>query len=80
METLTPRQLEILALYGNGLRAPEVAKSCFISERTVSTTIENARKRTGADTTPQLLVQAIASEQLILDHEGRVRVPELASA
>jgi DNA-binding CsgD family transcriptional regulator len=74
MEALTPRQLELLALFGNGLRGPEIAAKCFITIRTVEHTIQNARKNR-AETTVQLLCMAIADEQLILDHDGAVRVP-----
>lgn len=78
MEALTPRQLEVLAHYGNGSRGPEIAKALYISTRTVEKTLANARRLIEARNNVQLLVRAIADEQLILDHEGGVRVPQAA--
>lgn len=80
MRALTPRQLEILALAGNGKRQTEIARDLFLSPRTVEHTLEAARGRLSAKTTPQAVARAVVTEQLILGSDGDLRVPELAPA
>jgi DNA-binding CsgD family transcriptional regulator len=78
MEALTPRQAEILAHVANGKREREIAKILFISTRTVEKTLGNARRLFGARNNVQLLAMAVADEQLILSHDGDVRIPQAA--
>lgn len=75
---LTNRQLEILALVGNGKRVAEIAKDLFISERTVEHTLRDVRDKMEVGTTIQAFARAVAEEQLILSSEGAVRVPAFA--
>lgn len=80
MRSLTPRQLEILALAGNGMRAPQIAEKLFLSKRTVNHTLQDARERLVAKTNAQAVARAVVTEQLILGSDGDLRVPELAPA
>lgn len=80
MPHLTPRQLEILSLAGNGKRGPEIAEELFISPRTVEHTLESARERLQAKTNAQAVARAVVTEQLILGSDGELRVPELVIA
>lgn len=80
MRSLTPRQLEILTLAGNGMRAPQIAEKLFLSPRTVNHTLQDARERLVAKTNAQAVARAVVTEQLILGSDGDLRVPELVPA
>lgn len=75
---LTKRQLEFLALYGAGVRIPQIAESRFVSQWTVINTLKAARERLDAPTITAAVTKAIALELLVLDHEGGVTptIPE----
>jgi DNA-binding CsgD family transcriptional regulator len=80
METVTGlsrRELEFLALAGNGFTRNKIAQAFCVSPMTVKHTFARARARTGAASTAHCVVLAIAREQLILDHEGVVHVPRV---
>lgn len=78
METtagLSQRELEFLALAGNGFTRNKIAQAFCVSPLTVKNTFARARERMGATSTAHCVVLAIARELLILDHEGVVHAP-----
>ena len=73
IETLTQRQKEILRLISQHLQAKEVARLLNISERTVKTHTEEARRRLGVATSrdaARLLVTYEAEAGIGLDDRG----------
>jgi DNA-binding CsgD family transcriptional regulator len=78
MENLTPRQLEMLALVGNGRSHRAIAEKLVISPRTVEHTIRSAKERLDASTVAQAVARAVVTEQLILGIGGELIVPTLA--
>ncbi len=71
---LTPRQLQILILYGEGKTAPQIAKELFLETGTVRVHVENLRGRLGARTMPQALVIAISRGYIEVDRYGECLV------
>lgn len=55
-ETLTPRQLELLALYASGYQLAEIATLKFLSYGSVRNTLSLARDRVGARSLTHLCV------------------------
>ena len=53
---VTPRQLELLAMYASGHSIEEIATSKFLSPSTVKQTMATARKRAKAKTLTHLCV------------------------
>lgn len=78
-EKLTTRQLEVVCHLANGMTAGEVAERMFISESTVKRTLEAARKRVGARTTPHLVSIVIAQGELTWTNDDE-RAPNDQSA
>ena len=74
-KSLTSKQLEYLAKAARGLTYEKIAKECFVTKKTVSTSMEFARKRLGTKNTLQCLAVAISREELGIDHEGYTFVP-----
>lgn len=73
---LAPRQAEILALAAQGLNRKDIGEKLFLSPWTVDNVFKAAREVLGAKNNEQAIVRAIATEQLILDHEGHVTAPK----
>lgn len=71
---LTLRQLEILALAGNGNKYKDIAARCMISPRTVEKLMDSARKRTHSGNNVQLLARSIVDGSLEIGFEGFVFV------
>lgn len=57
--TLTPRQLEYLALYANGVELRQIAEIKFVHYNVVQRTLADARERVGAANLTHLVVLAI---------------------
>lgn len=55
-DVLTPRQLELLALYASGLQITEIATVKFLSPWTVQKILGHARDRVGAKNLTHLCV------------------------
>lgn len=53
---VTPRQLELLAMYASGYSIDQIASAKYLSASTVKQTMATARKRAGAKTLPHLCV------------------------
>jgi DNA-binding NarL/FixJ family response regulator len=78
---LTPRQLEILALVGEGYTDYQIGQRLYIATRTVGHLIVEARERLQASNRIQCVLMAVAYEMLILDSDGKLFVPyEIAVA
>lgn len=75
-ESLTPRQLEILALYGSGYTGPEISKKIFLSLHTVKNYTKAAKRRTGAKTIAHMVVMCIKDDLLVVEEDGKVKINE----
>lgn len=75
-EEVTPRQVEMLAEVGNGLKMEEIAKKMHLSYHTVRNSLDDARERTGARTLPHAIVHGIARGHLKVSLDGEVRVSD----
>lgn len=54
--TLTPRQLELVAMYASGSTLEEIATAKFLSYSSVKQSLASARERVGAKSLAQLCV------------------------
>ena len=63
--SLTPRQLELLALYASGYDLPTIAKMKFLSYVTVQKDLATARARTGANTLTHLAAMCVQAGILV---------------
>lgn len=61
VQVLTPRQLELLALYASGYELRQIAQIKFLSYNSVQQTLSTARERVGAKTLAHLCVLAVDS-------------------
>jgi len=59
VSTLTPQQLEFIALYASGNDIRRIAEIKFYSPRGVQDSLRNARERVGAHTLTHLCVIAL---------------------
>jgi DNA-binding NarL/FixJ family response regulator len=59
---LTPRELEVLELMGEGLRQEEIARRLFISPKTVATHVEHILRKLGARSSAEAIVVAFREE------------------
>jgi DNA-binding CsgD family transcriptional regulator len=66
---LSPRQLEILVLYGEGKQLREIAGELFLSPDTVRTHTQIVSNKLGTRTIVHSMVVAIARGELIIDSE-----------
>lgn len=76
---LTPRQAQILCLYAQGLRRPEIARIMHIGDRTIDRQLEEIRGRLETKTIAQSIVVSIARGHLRLDGEIVVLPGDLVS-
>lgn len=60
---ITPRQAEIVRLYGAGKSYNQIARELNISRHTVENHVRQARQRTNCATTIQLAIQILTEEQ-----------------
>lgn len=59
LDTLTPRQLELLALYASGYELRQIASLKFLSYNSVQQALAGARSRVGAKTLAHLVAISI---------------------
>jgi DNA-binding NarL/FixJ family response regulator len=59
---LTPRELEVLELMGEGLRQEDIARRLFISPKTVATHVEHILRKLGARSSAEAIVVAFREE------------------
>lgn len=67
-DNLTPRQIELIALYASGSQIAEIAETKFLSPHTVRNNFALARERTGAKSLTHLCV--ICLEHGIIAKDG----------
>lgn len=72
-DTITPRQLEILALYASGYQLDEIAQLKFLSYSSVKQTAATARERAGARSLTHLCVMLV--DEGLIQKNGRVYKP-----
>jgi hypothetical protein len=56
LEALTPRQLELLAMYASGSTLEEISSAKFLSYSSVKQSLASARERVGAKSLTHLCV------------------------
>lgn len=76
MNSLTPRQLEIIALSASGYTGADISQEIYLSLHTVRNYIKAAKKRTGAKNLSQMVALCIRDELLVVDDDGTVKVNE----
>lgn len=76
MSSLTPRQLEIIALSASGYTGTEISGEIYLSLHTVRNYIKAAKKRTGARNLSQMVAWCIRDELLVVEENGTVKVNE----
>ena len=64
---LTPRELEVLNLMGEGLRHDEIARRLFISPKTVATHVEHILRKLAVRSSAEAIVVAFREELLTSD-------------
>lgn len=69
---LTPRQLDCIVLFAEGLTEQEIAKRLGISAETVKRHLKDARTAFGASKTVEVVVKALTSGQLLLSDLSKV--------
>lgn len=73
---VTPRQLELIALYASGYRLEEIAQSKFLSYSTVKQTLATAKDRVGAKSLTHLCVLCVESGVIRKNGRGYKPVQE----
>jgi DNA-binding NarL/FixJ family response regulator len=68
-QNLTPRQLEILALYAQGLRGREIAAELYIEPGTVKCHVQLLTRRLGTKSIAHAISVAVARGELVVDVE-----------
>lgn len=68
---LTPRELEVLNLLGEGLRQEEIARRLFISPKTVATHVEHILRKLAVRSSTEAVVVAYREEILRLETPER---------
>lgn len=69
-KSLTPRQVEFLAKSAKGMTYSDISKECFISEKTVSKALYEARQRLGAKNNLHCLSLAICRGEMFVGKDG----------
>lgn len=70
LTAITPRQLELLALYASGSDLREIAEMKFMSYSSVRAHLATARDRVGAKTLANLIAICVES-RVIVRNDGR---------
>jgi DNA-binding CsgD family transcriptional regulator len=74
--TLTPRQLEYLALYANGVELRRIAEIKFVHYNVVQRALADARERVGATNLTHLVVLSIEAGVIYKNGTGYKPVQE----
>jgi DNA-binding CsgD family transcriptional regulator len=61
---LTKRQAQMLGMIANGLSQVDITRELFLSDSTVKSTLDSARKRLGAKNTPHAVALAMRSGEI----------------
>lgn len=69
-EAVTPRQLELLALYASGYRLDDIAAMKFLATASVKKILYTARDRVGAKTLTHLCVLCLDSGVIVKNGTG----------
>lgn len=70
INTLTPRQLELLAMYAGGSTLEEIASSKFLSYSSVKQSLASARERVGANSLTHLCVLSVDAGVIVKSGAG----------
>lgn len=68
--TLTPRQLELLAMYASGSTLDEIATAKFLSYSSVKQSLASARERVGAKSLTHLCVLSVDAGVIVKSNGG----------
>jgi DNA-binding CsgD family transcriptional regulator len=68
--TLTPRQLELLAMYASGYSLSDIAGLKFLSYKAVQKTLAAAKERSGADSLTHLVAVCAQAGVIVRDGKG----------
>ncbi len=66
MQSLSPREIDVLTMLAMGLNRAQAAESLAISEHTFRTYVESARFKLGANNTTQAVARAVAEGLVII--------------
>jgi DNA-binding CsgD family transcriptional regulator len=73
---LTPRQLELLAMYASGSTLEEIATAKFLSYSSVKQSLASARERVGAKSLTHLCVLSVDAGVIVKSGAGYNPVQE----
>lgn len=73
---LTPRQLELLAMYASGSTLEEIATAKFLSYSSVKQSLASARERVGAKSLTHLCVISVDAGVIVKSGAGYKPVQE----
>jgi DNA-binding CsgD family transcriptional regulator len=76
LTTMTPRQLELLALYASGNGLQQIADMKFLSHIAVRKTLATARERVGAENLAHLVGLCVARGILVRHGDGFLPVQD----
>lgn len=68
--TLTPRQLELLAMYAGGSTLEEISSAKFLSYSSVKQTLASAKERVGANSLTHLCVLSVDAGVIVKTEDG----------
>jgi DNA-binding CsgD family transcriptional regulator len=67
MKSLSPRELQIVALLANGISTKQVVFQLKISRRTVMNYLSSARKKLLAETREHMIAIAVSRGMIVVD-------------
>lgn len=67
---LTPRQLELLAMYAGGSTLEEISSAKFLSYSSVKQTLASAKERVGAKSLTHLCVLSVDAGAIVKTEDG----------
>jgi DNA-binding CsgD family transcriptional regulator len=70
INTLTPRQLELLAMYASGSTLEEIASAKFLSYSSVKQNLASAKERVGAKSLTHLCVLSVDAGVIVKSDGG----------
>lgn len=76
LTTLTPRQLELLAMYASGSTLEEISTTKFLSYSSVKQSLASARERVGAKSLTHLCVLSVDAGVIVKSGAGYNPVQE----